>query len=246
MTTSPSPRGEDARAHAKNSFWRAGASGLAKLIDDAPSTWKGPEQRFYRAEKELIVEHASPFYWGAVVSGVLFLTFRVSGSRRFIQFREAYFRKGPTAHKEPANVKAEEVQRRWQSYLDKQTEEKEAVIRSSLSLPTDIIVSIMCGCSSAAILFDTAKFQKDLVRAPLLPGKSLVHTHICHYAVKAYADCEQLDSNVFSEVKDPLLRTFQAFAMNCTTRSDIIERRRAFGDDRPDVIPYPGLLGAVV
>lgn len=243
---SPHPRVEDARAQAKNNFWRAGASGLAKLIDHAPSIWKGPEQRFYRAEKELIVEHTSPFYWGAVVSGVLFLTFRVSGSRRFIQFRETYFRRGLTPHKEPAKVKSEEVHRRWQSYLDRQTEEKEEIIRSSLSLPTDIIVSMMCGCSSAAILFDTAKFQKDLVRAPLLPGKSLVHAYMCHDIVQAYTDCEHIDSDVFSDAKEPLLRTFQAFAMNCTTRSAFIERRRAFGDDRPDVIPYPGLLGTVV
>ena len=244
--TTPNTRLDDARAQAKNSFWRFGASGLVKLIDHAPSTWKGPEQRFYRVEKELIVEHATPFYWGAVVSGVLFLTFRVSGSRRFIQFRENFFRRRPTAHREPTNVKSEEAHRRWRSYIDRQTEEKEEIIRSSLSLPTDIIVSLMCGCSSAAILFDTAKFQKDLVRAPLLPGKSLVHSYVCRDVVQAYADCEQLDSDVFSEAKDPLLRTFNAFAMNCKNRAAFIERRRAFGDDRPDVVPYPGLLGTLV
>jgi hypothetical protein len=244
--TSPERPVEDSQAQAKNTFWRVGSSGLVKLIENAPSTWKGPEQRFYRAERELIVEHASPFYWGAMVSGVLFLTFRVSSSRRFVQFRETYFRKVPMAHREPTSVKSEKVHGRWQSYLDKQTEEKEEIIRSSLSLPTDIIVSVMCGFSSAAILFDNAKFQKDLARAPLLPGKSLVHTYMCNDVVKAYADCEQLDLDVFSEAKDPLIRTFQAFAINCTTRAAFIERRRAFGDDRPDVVPYPGLLGSVV
>lgn len=244
--SNPNPREHDARAQAKNTFWKVGAGGLAKLIDRAPSTWKGPEQRFYRAEKELIVEHASPFYYGTVVSGILFLTFRVSGSRRFIQFRERYIRRDPTARKEPTNANSEKMQRRWQSYLDKQAEEKEEIIRSSLSLPTDIIVSLMCGCSSAAILFDTAKFQKDLVRAPLLPGKSLVYTYMCHDVVQAYADYAELDMDMFSDAKDPILRTFQGFAMNCANRAAFIERRRAFGDDRPDVIPYPGLLGTSI
>jgi hypothetical protein len=90
------------------------------------------------------------------------------------------------------------------------------------------------------ILADTVKLQRDFVRAPLLPGKSLVDEYLCQEIVQAY---DAFDSKAFHERKEPLLLTFHAFVTNCKTRSGFVDRRRKFGDDRPEVIPYPGLLG---
>jgi hypothetical protein len=230
---------EQTRAEARNAFWRAGVVGLRRLIENAPAAWSGSEARFYRSEKELIVEHASPIYWGAVVSGFLFLTFRVSGSRGFIRFREHYLRRHhESAPSSTPTARAENVQ--WKSYLDTQAETKQELIQRSLSLSTDLLISLMCGCSTAMILADTVKLQRDFVRAPLLPGKSLVDEYLCQEIVQAY---DAFDSKAFHERKEPLLLTFHAFVTNCKTRSGFVDRRRKFGDDRPEVIPYPGLLG---
>jgi hypothetical protein len=233
------PNLEQTRAEARNALWRAGVVGLQRLIENAPPLWSGHEARFYRTEKELIIENASPVYWGAVVSGVLFLTFRVSGSRAYVRFRDQYLRRRKESLPS-SRVAARDERMLWKSYLDKKAEEKQVLIKRSLSLATDLVISLMCGCSTAVILTDTVKFQRDLVRAPLLPGKSLVHSFVCQDVVQAY---DKLDSETFKETKEPLLLTFQAFVANCKTRSAFIDRRRAFGDDRPDVVPYPGLLG---
>lgn len=228
---------EQIQSQARNAFWRVGKEGFVRLIEHAPSVWNGSEQRFYRAEKEVIAEHVSPLCWGAVVFGVLLFTFRISGSRWFIQMRDG-LHKGlaPSATQQP---KAQ-AEKQWTNYLNRQTNQTQATHQESSSLPFDMFISFICGCSPVVILSNRSKLTNDFAQAPLVPGKSLIYTHMCQDMTDAY---NRLDPKAFHGTEDSVLLTFQSFVTNCQRRAAFIADREAKGEKLPDRVPFPGLSG---
>lgn len=240
---------------ARSAFWSVAKDGFSQLIEEAPAAWGGPEARFYRAEKKIITEHLEPFYWGAFVTIFLFGTFRVSGSRWYARFREtSNFHTGRNNHKlatgntpsTSSNLQQQQQQKlpEWKSYLDQRADKEKHMRDEALRLPTDLLVSLMCGFSSIIWLSKPSQMKKDLAEAPLVSGKSVVSEFLCHdmeAAFNRHVDPKILTKDIMKQ--DDTLVTFLTFVKNCRLRSDYIRAREKDGSRRPDVIPYPGLDG---
>ena len=225
--TSSAARDDEQKTLTRNAFWRVAQEGLYRILEEAPAVWKGSNSRFYRAEKSIIMEHVDPFYWGAVVTVFLFATFRVSGSRRYTQFRDWYLYGKNNGLRSWSDQKAVQI-----------------LAEDATRLPTDAFVSLFCGLSSMVWLSKPSKLHQDFSQSPLVWGKSLIHEHVCPSMVDAYT--EQLRRNPRVEhlsKEDNVLKTFATFVQNCQIRSSVIEKRVEQGAERPDVIPYPGIKG---
>lgn len=235
----PADNLEELRSRARAQVWPIAKRSLYRLMDSAPDVWRGHESRFYRTEKALIIEHLSPIYWGGCVGVFLFVTFRVSGSRWFHRLRSQYLQRTCSSNKaSPSMLPFQQQQQPWKSHLEQQAEAKQEIMAEAMRLPSDILLSLLCGISSVLWLWQPKKFQRDLVRAPLLPGKSLVHECACDDLLSVY---ESTDRRVLDG--DATLQTVGALVDNCRIRSAYIEERRSDGDPRYDVVPYPGLKG---
>ena len=249
MTEKPiSSRDDELLTRARNSFWKCAKEGFYQLVDHAPTAWKGRDARFYRAEKQLIVKHVEPFYWGGVVTLFLFATFRISGSRFYQQFRTSYL-STISAKRVGTPPGGGAASSGWTSHLEEKAAERQHLFRDSIQLPVDVLLSVMLGASSILWLSKPKQqLAQDFATSPLLPGKSLIHEHVCPIFVQAQAPFAHVmqDSNT-SRMRDDdgdatVLHTFATFCQNCQLRSRVIEERRA-NEARPNVIPYPGIKG---
>jgi hypothetical protein len=131
---------------------------------------------------------------------------------------------------------------RMEELLQRADQEK-YVRDEALRMPTDFLVSLMCGCSSVVFLSNPARLKKDFAESPLIPGKSIVYECMCGDMETAFN--QHVDPRVLSEGAgdDDTIVTFQTLVHNCRIRSDYIRARAADGSNRPDVVPYPGLDG---
>lgn len=231
-------------------FWTALKNGVFRLLDDAPREWNGPDQRFYRAEKELMAENASPFLNGLAATAFLFMTFRVSGSQWWIRTAQRASRQQQqqptTSHATaPPSTTAPSTHStpQFTSYLEQQAQQRNQLISDALRLPTDLLVSLLCGCSATAILLDSQKLENDLATAPLLPGKSLVHKHICPEFTRHLTSSSNSTATAPSNTNTTKLSTLETFVRNCQVRSQFLASRQQTSVRHPDVVPYPGLQG---
>jgi hypothetical protein len=223
---------------AKNAFWKQFQIGIVELIQVAPRCWNGSDAVHYRTEKQMIQRHIEPFYWGGGVALFLFATFRISGSKWYSRVRNRFF-----ANKATMPITASEAQQtqapgRWKSYLNQKTEQHSGYYDEMLDLPTDVFVSILCGLSTVALLSEPSGIETDVVRAALLPGKSIIYESMCSNMTKAFEDT--FDEQIFTGKVDPGVLAFATMVHNCKTRDAYI-RGRQNDRKRPDVVPYPGL-----
>lgn len=223
----------------KAAFWAAAKNGFRKFFKQAPGTWRGPESRFYRDEKKMILTHVDPFYYGIMVGVFLFATFRISGSRRYLQFRDNFiFRKNADVLQTQAKQKSN-----WKSHIEKMEAKHQASFEDALSGPMDLLLSVICAFSAAAWLSKPKRLVEDLSQSPLLPGRSLIYTCACPDFIQIYDKNYSYEESSALPAGDDLLVSFQAFALNCKARSHIIATREESGNEHPDVIPYPGIKG---
>jgi hypothetical protein len=228
----------DIRLQARQTFWKAAQDGLFRVLEKAPTVWKGRDARFYRAEKQIIMERVEPFYWGFVVTAFLFATFRVSGSKTYIRFRDSYiFNK----HASPVAQQPQKTPQKWTGHLERESKRKEELKGEASRLPSDLIISMLVGCSSVFWLSKPKLLHEDFSAAPLVSGRSLIHQYMCPDLVNAYGT--KVDPRVFRSHDDDFLITFETFVKNCKIRSSVISDREKAGAERPDVIPYPGIKG---
>ncbi len=221
----------------KAAFWVAAKNGFRKFYKAAPEAWRGPESRFYRDEQRMVLTHVEPFYYGTMVGVFLFATFRISGSRRYLQFRDKFIlRKNadvlPTQEHQKSN---------WKSHIEKMEEKQQSSFEEALSGPVDLLLSVVCAFSSAMWLSKPKRLVEDLSQSPLLPGRSLVYTCVCPEFIDVYD--KYYEEGTPLPDGDDLLVAFQAFALNCKARSRVIATREENGNEQPDVIPYPGIKG---
>ena len=214
---------------AEKEFWLLCRKAATTFFDEGPKVWKGDEAKFYRAEKAVVTKHLQPFYHGMLSGCFLFLTFRISGSRWFASLRQRFLgRLSPTTPPPGStNLQTQGVggnHTKYKGFLERKMDEKSALKEEASQLPFDIFVSIMCGLSVAVLLLDRKQILDDFVETPLLPGKSLVHQHVCPDALEL--PLEFMGSNQSEESK-----YLQALVKNC------LLRRKA----QIDIVPYPGL-----
>ena len=239
---------KECRKNARIAFWNVAKEGLWKLIEQAPPQWSGPEERFYRTEKNIISKHVEPIYWGAVASLALFATFRLSGSRLYSRFRESFVKKTstvPTSNMQRNTFAQTKEPEQWRSYLDQQSDKTSATQKELFELPADIIISITCGCSAILLLSQPKQIKYDFIEAPLNPGKSVVTDIFCPAMISAYK--KSVDPRVVTKdnlQNDDTINMFLSFVKNCRTRSEYVAYREQLGTvKRPEVIPYPGIEG---
>jgi hypothetical protein len=243
---------KEVRKNARIAFWKVAQQSTWKVIEQAPSVWSGSEERFYRAEKKIVTKHVEPIYWGAVVSLILFTTFRLSGSRLYSRFRESFVKTQSTstttsATKNTSSYTQTKKPEQWKSYLDQQAERTKEAQKDLLELPTDIIISITCGCSSILLLSQPQQIKKDFIEMPLQPGKSVVNDIFCPEMESVYR--KHVDPRILTKEiiqTDDTMNMFLSFVKNCHSRAEYITYQKQIGTStikRPDVIPYPGIDG---
>ena len=222
---------------AKAAFWVAAKNGFQKFFKQAPDAWRGTESRFYRDEQRMVLTHVEPFYYGTMVGVFLFATFRISGSRRFLQFRDKFIL-SKNAHALPIDAHQKS---NWKSHIEKMEEKQQSSFEEALSGPMDLLLSIVCAFSSAAWLSKPKRLVEDFSQSPLLPGRSLIYTCACPDFMRIRD--KYYDEGSSFPAGDDLFASFQAFAVNCKARSRVIAAREKDGNEHPDVIPYPGIKG---
>ncbi|GKY94149.1 hypothetical protein MPSEU_000381000 [Mayamaea pseudoterrestris] len=223
---------------AMDACWKAAREGVGRLLEEA-KVYKGTEAHLYRGEATMIMEHVTPFYWGLATASFLFITFRVTGSKRFQLYRDAMFQRKPSTT--TTRNGADPAKQQWKSLIERQTEEKAELANDLTRLPFDFFVSILGGCSTILLLSKPDKMGNDFVNAPLMPGKSLIYKTICPPLQAAY---DEQDPNVFQETNEGMLVIFEAFVKNCRIRTEFIKQQTLRGVARSDAVPYPGLKGA--
>jgi hypothetical protein len=231
-----------------NDLWKSTWKGFTHLLEQAPQTWRGPDARLYREEKEWITQGAiNPLFTGVFVSTFCFITFRVSASRWWAQLQKTYFVRNqqqlPNIAKQQSASSQQEQQQPWRSTLEREAEKRRREISELSQLPIDFVLSILLGCSSFFLLFDSKKFRRDFSTSPLLPGKSLMHLHVCPEVSFTFQELQRNEqsSSMTMTDDDETLLMFETFVKNCQIRSAYIQNQTG---NRPDVVPYPGLAAS--
>ena len=244
----------DLRKSASESFWRCARTGFWSLFDDAPRIWYDPrEARYYREEKRLFQEAADGLKFGAIMGVLVLATFRVGGSKWFTRWRQrnnitlsayAVETSESVAMKPPPRHS-------YKTYSEQRAEKIDTAYFEARTWTTDVIVSNMCGLSSAILLTDTQKIGQDFVTAPLLPGKSVIYSDICPAMTSAY---ETIDPDVWKGLteRERTLLLFHEFVQNCRIRTEFLRTKAQteesvvegfIQDKTDDVVPKPGLDG---
>jgi hypothetical protein len=216
-------------------FLHATRRGIWDVIKQAPSAWRGAEAHYYRDERRIIEKHTDPLYQGILASCVLFFTFRVSGSAWYRQIYTRYF--GKTSASQTLQPTVE--QKTYKGYLQQQAEETRSKMEHVKQLPFDGMLSLFCGVSASIFLFRPADFRNDLQTAPLLPGKSLVYSHLCPQYEATFQSIPKSDWDRRSP--DKWIDAFAATLQSCQARASFIDHQRNVGAAYPDVIPINGI-----
>ena len=245
----------DLRKSASESLWRCARTGFWRLYEEAPRVWNDPrEARYYREEKRLVQEAADGVKFGAFMGVLILVTFRVGGSKWFTRWRQRNninFSAHAMETSESATLTPAAPRTSYKTYSEQQAEKVEAAYLEARNWTTDVILSIMCGLSSALLLTDTQKIGQDLVSAPLLPGKSVIYSDVCPAMTSAY---EAVDPEVWKDLteKERTLLMFHNFVQNCRIRKEFLTMNaqteesvvEGFIQDKThDVVPKPGLDG---
>lgn len=220
------------------------------MFQEAPWAWRGPEQSRYRVEREKILTHLRPIGMGFFVTAFCFVTFRVSGSKWWVQIRDTYLRmfsvEGAAATTTTMGGRSSTsglaTNRPPAGYMTRQAQTKQDQVRELMQLPLDLTLSVMLGSSAFLLLFDSDQLQDDLVQMPLLPGKSLVHECVCTDVVRAVQQAHQ--QGLLDSADEETKQFFVYFVENCDKRSRFFERQRELGHSS-DLVPYPGLVGRI-
>lgn len=260
--------GVDKVEAAKRSLWNTAYDSFFRwaAAADNPLGGGGDDRRFYRTEQRMLQQHIEPIYWGAFAGLFLFATLRVSGSNWFARIRHRMQQTGnnttTTKGKLPVDPKSSssspQTTTTWKSHLDKETERHASYAKDLIQLPGDAVLSLLCGMSATLWLSRPTQLCKDIVTAPLLPGKSLVYEHVCPDMVATFQrvvvvdddDDDDDNNNTLLLANDSTLQHFGALVYNCRQRSRYLEQQQqqrksgsTVEQQLPGVVPYPGLEG---
>jgi hypothetical protein len=216
--------------------------------------WKyvHPEYQQYATERNALQRPLDPLYCGGAVAALVFVAFRVSNSRWWSARWSDVGRHRqtptqlppaqphvpgtgppPAAQQQQQSSTTKQAAAGWLRHLDREAERVALAQGDAASLPSDLFVSALVGMSSAAFLFNFSKLKGDVVEAPLLPGKSLIHRHLCPPVQAAFAGA--VDREVLREAtyaKDESILMFADFVQNCRIRSLYIQRQQQQRQER--------------
>ena len=118
-------------------------------------------------------------------------------------------------------------------------------LSNALSIPIDILLSLLVGSSAALFLTDEVKMRNDLANIPLVEGRSLVSDELCPDFIKEYHSKPRNTLENSSKSDQMALRAIKTFVHNCEERDRLVTyRQKLLSMDRSDAsnIPTPGVL----
>jgi hypothetical protein len=257
------------RQLAKNQFWKVINDKWPVVREECGVAWNDKKSQVAQdcqMERTIIREHVEVFEHGALMSIVVFGALRLTGHPKFQPFAEKYviplFRLWPTMKSKtpvPTNTKIEAApsankaipkkqpryaqhhssRERPKSYLEVKRDQHLERVNEAADAPYDLFVSTLVGISATIFFFRPAQLRLDFEEAPLMPGRSYWCEHMCDDFVRIY---QSTDPKVFQLLpgEDANLESFQKFALHCILRSAYIQKRRATGEAKPEVLPTSG------
>ena len=160
----------------------------------------------------------------------VFLSFRLSANKAFMNVA----RHGPF-YKHP------KLKRDVMTKLNAGENAAKQLNEGLSSMPVDLFLATMIGCSVTMFLADLPKMKNDLAKIPLVKGRSLVSDELCHEFIS-------LSKPQDSEISD---KSLQDFVLNCQKRikaEDYLKTTQAdcFNNEGTNFsIPYPGVEGVL-
>lgn len=211
-------------------------STIMTCVTEAPTVWKGPNGKEYVYEQSLFEKNTKPVIWGIGCAMITFFSFRLNASRTFQQFRRRYIRQSAAPAPAAPIMKAS-------SPADQRKDLQQEMMSQALSVPVDLLISIVIGASATAFLIDWRQVQRDLERAPGLPGRSVLADTMCPDMLQLY---QNTPSRTWETSQtDETLKSFQTIVQNCKRRAKVqaAERQRlGLPDDQAVAIPFPGFV----
>ena len=197
--------------------------------------WRGPDAEQYSSELALLQPHYTPILWGVGCSIVSFAAFRFSGAVRISRSSST---SGYTFKRVSSPLET-----RGGGGGANEAEAKSRLLGRLVSIPVDLSLSFLIGCSATIFLTDTDKLQKDISEIPLVKGRSLVADELCGDFVREY---KQWDPSMWNNPKiieeaHPSLGAIRNFVKNCELRGEVEASRprnkNCLGDDDPVFLP---------
>ena len=197
--------------------------------------WRGANAEQYSSELALLKPHYTPILWGVGCSVVSFAAFRLSGAVRIS--RSSSSRSGYTFNRLSSPLDA-----RGGGGASNEAEAKSRLLGRLLSIPVDLSLSFLIGCSATIFLTETDKLQKDLSTIPLVAGRSLVADELCRDFTYEYQKWPQSmwDNSKITEEAHPSLGAIQSFVRNCERRRAAetrIRNEKGLTEEEPVLIP---------
>lgn len=190
------------------------------------AAWEGVDGDQYRAERNILKKHYKPLLWGIGSSFVTFAAFRISKSRVFSQRASGL----PGRREELFSMPQKEREQR-------------DLLNKGLTIPVDLALSLLIGCSVTLFLTEKQQLQRDMSTIPLVPGRSLVSDELCEDFISEY---KRIPSEFWKEPHHnyPSLYAISDFVLNCQKREAyerILRRDRNVSPADPVSIPRPGV-----
>jgi len=169
------------------------------------------------AEKQLLQSHLTTIYWGAGCALLSLLSFRTSRYTGPIYWRSLYNRvnlfsrpsfSSTSISTNPQNIKIEPLS---SSPLD-----------GSISILSDVLISMMIGCSTTLFLLDKDKLKDDLAQIPLVQGNSVIADELCPEFIDEY---EKIPPSFWNTIdrkqgdRYSSLVSIREFILNCQIRN---------------------------
>ena len=168
--------------------------------------------------------HFKPFIWGIGTTVALFATFRISKNTGSL-------RKGSKGYQF--------------DNLQKSKTRKEK-LSDATSIPTDILLSMIVGVSSALFLTDEEKIKDDLSQMPLVQGRSLVSEELCTDFIKEYRKISPQMWTSKEANGSSSMQAIKSFVNNCQKRETLVDYRnkelKLLNREDAEIIPSPGVL----
>ena len=167
------------------------------------AAWRGEDAKSYASEMLLLQEHYKPLIWGVGSFVITFASFRIS------KFTGPILRK-PTGNNTTGYT--------FQSTSSSSSKTQTDPLNYARSIPTDLALSALIGCSATMFLLDQEKLLRDVSNVPLVKGRSLISHELCHPFRQKY---KQIPNHFWINKNDTSLQAVRNFVHNCQRREKV-------------------------
>lgn len=219
-------------------FWDETARGIANVIGKTGETWYGKDSSLYERERANLEHYLSPMYYGLGATVFLFINFRITGSQRFVRWRQSFSQghvQKQSSHRKNVGSSTTEPSSSTSTstspatnfgsvgYLDRKRKADVENALASMRVMTDLLVSTSVGVSGTLFMLEGKKgtMRQDFETAPLVRGRSAVAEEMCPGMMKIASENSITTTQNIADDKN--LTTFLNFVKNCREREARVE-----------------------